>query len=121
MGAPTHQLPRIRRDGWTTERQLKFLDALARTRSVTRAAALAGMSRESAYRLRKRGDGTLFAAAWDRALKGHRLGNPASRRRRPGAPISSGNPPKVTKWTKYTTPRFDALLRDLRDGMAPTS
>ena len=43
--------PRVRRDGWTPERQLRFLDVLGRTRSVTKAARAAGMSRESAYRL----------------------------------------------------------------------
>jgi hypothetical protein len=59
---------RIRRDGWTPERQLRFLDALASTRSVARAAAAAGMSREGAYRLRNRSDGTLLAILWDRAL-----------------------------------------------------
>jgi hypothetical protein len=58
---------RSRRDGWSAERQLHFLDALVQTRSVTRAAAAAGMSRESAYRLRNRGEG-LFALLWDRAL-----------------------------------------------------
>jgi hypothetical protein len=60
---------RIRRDGWTAERQLRFLDALAGTRSVSKAAAAAGMSRESAYRLRERRDGALFAALWDDALR----------------------------------------------------
>src|SRR5256885_14274821 len=58
----------IRSDGWTPERQLRFLDALAQTRSVARAAACAGMSRESAYRLRDRKDGALFAVLWDRAI-----------------------------------------------------
>jgi hypothetical protein len=59
----------FRRDGWTIPRQLAFLDLLARTRSVTAAARAAGMSRESAYRLRRRPSAALFAAAWDRALK----------------------------------------------------
>src|SRR5438270_11180397 len=59
---------RSRRDGWTPERQLRFLDALAHTRSITKAAASAGMSRESAYRLRERRDGALFSALWDRAV-----------------------------------------------------
>ena len=59
---------RTRRDGWTVERQLGFLTALARTRSITEAATSVGMSRESAYRLRAREDGGLFAALWDRAL-----------------------------------------------------
>ena len=60
---------RTRRDGWTAERQLAFLAALTRTRSVTMAARAVGMSRESAYRLRGRPTGALFAAAWDGALK----------------------------------------------------
>lgn len=59
---------KIRSDGWTAERQLRFLDALVRTRSVGKAAALAGMSREGAYRFRERRDGALFAALWDRIL-----------------------------------------------------
>jgi hypothetical protein len=59
---------RIRSDGWTADRQLRFLDALAATRSVIKAAAFARMSRESAYRLRERKDGALFAALWDRAV-----------------------------------------------------
>ena len=59
---------RIRKDGWTPERQLRFLDALAHTRSATNAAAFAGISRESAYRLRSRSGG-LFALLWDRALE----------------------------------------------------
>jgi hypothetical protein len=61
--------PKIRRDGWTADRQLRFLDALARTRSIANAAASAGMSRESAYRLRERRDGMLFALLWDRILE----------------------------------------------------
>lgn len=59
---------KIRSDGWTPERQLRFLDALARTRSIASAAAFAGMSRESAYRLRDRRDGALFGLLWDRIL-----------------------------------------------------
>lgn len=71
MSAPDSRKSRLRtrRDGWTAERQLRFLDALAGTRSVSRAAAAAGMSRESAYRLRDRRDGALFAALWDRILR----------------------------------------------------
>ena len=65
MGDSDHRHKSIRRDGWTAERQLRFLDALASTRSVIRAAAFAGMSRESAYRLRDRCEGALFAAMWD--------------------------------------------------------
>jgi hypothetical protein len=68
MGRAESQSPqrKPRRDGWTVERQLAFLDALTRTRSISKAARAAGMSRESAYRLRDRAH--LFAALWDRAL-----------------------------------------------------
>ena len=58
----------IRKDGWAAERQLRFLDTLFRTRSVSKAAAAAGLSRESAYRLRERREGALFALLWDRAI-----------------------------------------------------
>lgn len=54
--------PNIRREGWTAARQLRFLGTLAFTRDVSRAAAAARMSRESAYRLRRRKDGALLAA-----------------------------------------------------------
>ena len=64
--------PKPRFDGWTPTRQLAFLDTLARTRSVSAAARSVGMSREGAYRLRRRADGGLFAAAWDRAKRGGR-------------------------------------------------
>jgi hypothetical protein len=74
------QTKSCRRDGWTIRRQLAFLDVLAQTRSVTAAARAAGMSRESAYRLRRRPSASLFAAAWDRALEGHNV-NFAPRRR----------------------------------------
>jgi hypothetical protein len=66
--SPPSALPRIRRDGWTGTRQLTFLQALAATRQVSLAAAAAGMRRESAYRLRRRPEGALFALLWDRTL-----------------------------------------------------
>jgi hypothetical protein len=65
---PPAKNQRIRRDGWTAERQLRFLDGLARTRNVRDAAAHARISRESAYRLRDRREGALFALLWDRIL-----------------------------------------------------
>ena len=60
--------PPVRRDGWTPARQLTFLHVLTRTRSVSAAARAAGMSRESAYRLRRRDPKGLFALAWNRTL-----------------------------------------------------
>ena len=132
----SHRSPKprtkIREDGWTAERQLRFLDALVRSRSVIKAASFAGMSRESAYRLRDRRDGALFAALWDRTLNGHASRHLARSGRSTGAPISGGNPPKVTNPTHPTTPRLRAsrarncdlgladLLRQFaRDGRSP--
>jgi len=66
---PPHVARKARSDGWTAERQLRFLDALAETRSVSAAAAAAGMSRESAYRLRSRKQGLLFAHLWGRLMQ----------------------------------------------------
>ena len=54
----------IRRDGWTIPRQARFLKVLAATRSVTKAARVVRMSRESAHRLRQRDPNGLFAIMW---------------------------------------------------------
>lgn len=61
--APT----RHRDDGWTAERQRAFLERLAESGSVSEAARSVGMSRESAYALRRRGDARAFVQAWDAA------------------------------------------------------
>jgi hypothetical protein len=53
---------------WTPDKQRKFLEALARCGSVKAAAAFVGMSREGAYRLRRRDEGRAFARAWDAAV-----------------------------------------------------
>lgn len=66
---------RIRRDGWTAARQLAFLNVLARTGSVSRAASAVRMSRESAHRLRRREPHGLFAAAWAEVLPRRGRGN----------------------------------------------
>ncbi|HZF45333.1 MAG TPA: hypothetical protein VEZ26_03280, partial [Sphingomonadaceae bacterium] len=59
---------RARADGWTPRRQAAFLGYLAQTRSVSEAARLVGMARETAYRLRARRGAESFAAAWDVAM-----------------------------------------------------
>ena len=56
---------RARRDGWTPERQARFLGWLAQTGCVAKAAAKLGMARETAYRLRRRAGADSFAHAWD--------------------------------------------------------
>ena len=58
---------RPRDDGWTPARQRAFLEALASCGSVSAAARRVGMSRESAYALRRRSDARGFAQAWDAA------------------------------------------------------
>lgn len=57
-----------RHDGWTPARQRDFLTALARGFAVARAAAMVGMSRQSAYALRTSARGAAFALGWDAAL-----------------------------------------------------
>ena len=65
--SPTNT-PQSPQPSWTPEKQRTFLEALARCGSVKAAAAYAGMSREGAYRLRRRDEGRAFARAWDAAL-----------------------------------------------------
>ena len=62
--APT----RNQHSGWTAERQRKFIEHLSLTGSVGDAAALAGVSSRSAYRLRNKAGAESFARAWDAAL-----------------------------------------------------
>ena len=85
---PIPNLParRVRHDGWTVERQEKFLKALAACGCITDACRAVGMSRESAHNLyndpraagfRRAFDAALDCAmpviessAWERAAKG---------------------------------------------------
>jgi hypothetical protein len=60
--------PKERHDGWSPDKQVVFLEALARTGNVKAAARYAGLSRESAYKLRRRPDARAFARAWDAAI-----------------------------------------------------
>jgi len=85
---PTPNLParRIRHDGWTVERQEKFLKALAACGCITDACRAVGMSRESAHNLYNdpRAEGfrrgfdaaldcsmpVIESGAWERVVKG---------------------------------------------------
>lgn len=60
---------RHRGDGWTPEKQMAFIEALADCGTVREAAARVGMSRYSAYNLRHRSDADAFRRAWDAALE----------------------------------------------------
>lgn len=62
---PVRRRPRY--DGWTDEKQRRFIQVLADTGIVTAAAKAVGMSRESANRLRRSPHGAAFARAWDAA------------------------------------------------------
>ena len=64
---------RARADGWTPERQRRFIAQLARTGIVAVAAREVGMGQTSAYNLRRRKGAESFAAAWDDALDEGRL------------------------------------------------
>lgn len=73
-GLPLEQLAftpvpvKPRHDGWTVARQRGFVLRLAVCGCVSAAARGAGMSAQSAYRLRKHPEAASFAAAWDKAL-----------------------------------------------------
>ena len=55
---------RPRRDGWTPAAQAAFIAARAGGASIAAAAAAAGLSRQSAYKLRAHPAGGAIAAAW---------------------------------------------------------
>ncbi|MDQ3478920.1 MAG: hypothetical protein M3438_07165 [Pseudomonadota bacterium] len=59
---------RARHDGWTAEKQIAFIEALAETACVEQACRRVGMSDSAAYKLRRRPCGAAFRYAWDAAL-----------------------------------------------------
>jgi hypothetical protein len=59
---------RYRRDGWTPERQVGFIRAIAECGCVAEACRRVGMSAESAYELARRPDAQSFRVAWDIAM-----------------------------------------------------
>ena len=59
---------RARADGWTVERQGRFIGYLAETGCVAEAARRVGMSRMAAWRLRRRRGAESLAEAWDAEL-----------------------------------------------------
>ena len=58
---------RPRSDGWTEEKQRRFIEVLADTGRVALAAKAVGLSRQAAYELKRSGDGAAFSRAWDAA------------------------------------------------------
>jgi hypothetical protein len=63
---------RHRKDGWTPERQLLYVAALARTGHAGKAARAVGMTEQSAAKLRRRPDAASFDAACIAAFLGAR-------------------------------------------------
>jgi hypothetical protein len=61
-------MQRRRANGWSAERQRRFVTALSVMGAVGPAARAVGMGRASAYRLRERAGAEGFAEAWDIAL-----------------------------------------------------
>ena len=59
---------RPRHDGWTPDKQVAFIEALAESGCVDEACKRVGMHRSSAYELRTRKKAGSFRAAWDAAL-----------------------------------------------------
>jgi hypothetical protein len=59
---------RPRHDGWTPEKQVAFIQALAESGCVDEACKRVGMGRSCAYQLRARREAQSFRAAWDAAL-----------------------------------------------------
>jgi hypothetical protein len=68
---PFTPVPRrcARHDGWTPERQIAFIEALADTGSVAAASKAVNMSTEGAYNLRRQPGAESFRAAWQAALQ----------------------------------------------------
>jgi len=79
---------RPRHDGWTADKQYRFIQALADTGCVDEACRRVGMSQSSAYRLRNRACGAPFRRGWDAALDCgvHRLEQAALGRALNGVP-----------------------------------
>lgn len=72
MSTDNHHPParQPQHNGWTPERQQRFLDHLADVGSVAAAARAVGMTRQSAYWVRRQSWATDFATRWDTALAG---------------------------------------------------
>lgn len=66
---PSPRTATQRHDGWTPERRRIFLESLAECGVVQDACRAAGMSPASAYALRQRKSGALFALGWAAALR----------------------------------------------------
>ena len=108
---------RPRRDGWTADKQIAFIEALAETGCVEEACRRVGMSDSSAYKLRLRPCGAPFREAWDAALDYslHRLEQDALSRSRHGVarPVFYKGE-QVGEWRHYDERLTMFILRSRR-------
>ena len=58
-----------RNDGWTPQKQIEFIEALAECGVVGEAAGRVGMTEQTARRLRARADAASFRTAWSEAVR----------------------------------------------------
>jgi hypothetical protein len=108
---------RRRYDGWTADKQYRFIQALAETACVEEACKRVGMTRQSAYRLRQRPCGLAFRRGWDAALDCgmHRLEQAALGRALNGVPrpvFYKGE--QVGEWRDYDERLTMFLLKHRR-------
>jgi len=76
LPAPAGEIPeftpvprqRMRRGGWSAERQREFIDLLAETGSVRSACRRLGVSEHHIYKLRRHPEAESFRKAWEAAL-----------------------------------------------------
>ena len=101
----TPAAPRRRHDGWTPERQRLYVAALFETGHFGKAARAAGMTAQSAARLRRRPD----AASFDRACT---LAYDAARRRWALARLASARP-RLAERVDSLSPMASATFRTL--------
>jgi len=102
---------------WSDAKAVTFIVTLAESRSVTLAAARAGMSRKAAYALRRRDSG--FAAAWATAIRAPLPPRQPVARRRPIVGDKAGDvyTPRISARKGYSVPLnwdawLDAQMRD---------
>ena len=108
---------RRRHDGWTVDKQIRFIEALAASKCVDEACRRVGMSDTSAYGLRQRPCGVAFRRAWDAALdcQVQRLEQAAIERAINGVPrpvFYKGE--QVGEWRYYDERLTAFLLRSRR-------
>lgn len=108
---------RPRHDGWTAEKQIAFIEALAESACVEEACRRVGMSDSSAYQLRRGQRGAPFRQAWDSALDYalNRLEQAALSRALNGVPrpiFYKGE--QVGEWRDYDERLTMFLLRNRR-------